>query len=113
MPLLRAVAAEYGWPDYQPVEKAVAKVEPAVLASYAGEYLEEHVGKIIVTSKEGKLYLQAEPLGPEPTELLPESATEFFLRTQLITFRFEGKPRKPAETLIIMAGQPYRANRQK
>jgi len=37
--LLRAIAAEYGWPGYPGArEKTVASVEPAILESYAGRY---------------------------------------------------------------------------
>jgi CubicO group peptidase (beta-lactamase class C family) len=103
-PLLRAIAKEYGWPGFQVTQKTLASVEPKVLAAYAGEYSEEHVGKLDVTLKDGKLYLKAEALGPEAQELLPESATEFFLLTETLKFRFTTKPGKPAESIAIDAG---------
>jgi len=113
-PLLRAIAKEYGWPDFAVTEKALANVGTAVLNSYAGEYLEEHAGKISVTAKDGKLYLKAEPLGPETQELLPESATEFFLLNETLKFRFEAKPGKRPDALVIDVGpQSFTAKRQK
>lgn len=113
--LLRSIATEYGWPDYGVTEKAVAKVEPKLLASYAGDYQDEQVGKISVTQKEGHLYLQAAPLGPDPQELFPESSTDFFLLTQTIAFKFVApKPGKPADSLVITAGpQSFTAKRTK
>src|SRR5260370_850796 len=44
--LLRAVAKEYSWPDLQPVEHTVAKIDPAVLRAYAGIYEDPNAGKI-------------------------------------------------------------------
>src|SRR5262249_55780089 len=32
--ILRAVARIYGWPAYQPIEKALAKVDPAIFDAY-------------------------------------------------------------------------------
>ena len=34
--LLRAVAKEYSWPDFQPLERAVAKIDPAILGATPG-----------------------------------------------------------------------------
>jgi CubicO group peptidase (beta-lactamase class C family) len=112
--LLRAVAKEYGWPDYGVTEKAVVKVEAAVLASYAGEYLEPQAGKIGVTFKDGRLYVQAAPLGPQPQELFAESATQFFPLSSDVAFGFAVKEDKTVDSLVIKAGsQSFTAKRQK
>jgi CubicO group peptidase (beta-lactamase class C family) len=115
MPIVRAVAKEYGWPDYQVTEKAVASIAPAILASYAGDYSEQNIGKINVSVKDGHLYLKADPLGPEPEEILPESAAEFFMLSQPLKIRFvASKPGKPAEAFVIEAGpQSFTAKRVK
>src|SRR5260370_37265252 len=36
--LLRAMAKEYSCPDFQPIERAVAKIDPAILGAYPGTY---------------------------------------------------------------------------
>jgi len=74
---LGAVAKEYNWPDFQPIERSVTKIAPAVLATYAGTYDAPGLSKVTVTAKDGKLYLQVDPFGPAPLELLPESDTSF------------------------------------
>lgn len=112
--LLRSIAREYGWPGFEVVEKTIIPVDAKILASYAGTYEEKQVGKVNVTSKDGKLYLQVDAFGPELQEMLPESPTEFFLLTQTFKFRFAAKPGKPADSLIIELGpQSFTATRVK
>jgi CubicO group peptidase (beta-lactamase class C family) len=36
--ILRSIAREYGWPDFQPAEHAVVKVGPKIFEAYAGGY---------------------------------------------------------------------------
>lgn len=100
---LRAVAKEYGWPDFHQTERAVAKVDPAIYSRYVGTYALQEVGKISVTEKNGKLYMQTNAFGPGPIELLPESDTEFFVLMGDYTFSFENGD-KPSATLTIQVG---------
>jgi CubicO group peptidase (beta-lactamase class C family) len=78
----RAVAQEYGWPDFKPEQKATVPVDPAKLSAYGGAYLlaipDAAEPKVHLTVKDGRLFLQADPLGPEPVEMLAESETQFF-----------------------------------
>jgi CubicO group peptidase (beta-lactamase class C family) len=83
--ILRSIAREYGWPDFQPVERTVAQVNPALFAEYVGEY-EIFGGKVLVTTEGGKLYVQ--PPGQSKQELLPSSETEFFLSSDNIKIVF-------------------------
>ena len=75
--ILRSIAREYGWPNYKPVERTVAKVNPEVFKTYAGEY--EANGKVTITTENGRLYFQ--PPGQAKSELYPTSETEYFLTT--------------------------------
>jgi hypothetical protein len=112
--ILRAMAKEYGWPDYQVKEKVVVQVAPTLLQSYAGEYSEEHVGKITVTLKDGKLYLQSAPLGAEAIELYAQSATHFFSLAEAIEFRFDAKKGYNADAMAVIFGkQEFIAKRTK
>jgi CubicO group peptidase (beta-lactamase class C family) len=84
--ILRAIVAEYNWPDYrQKVKAAVAY--PAQLDRYAGEY---SVGglPLRVTAEGGKLFIAAAPLGPQKLELIPESEHRFFVREKDSTLSF-------------------------
>lgn len=75
MELLRAVAAEYNWPDLRPEERVLAQVNPQIYESYVGQY--DWGGTMTIISENGKLY--AQPQGRARAELLPESDTTFFL----------------------------------
>jgi CubicO group peptidase (beta-lactamase class C family) len=99
---LRAVAKEYGWPDFRPKERAVAKVDAAIYSRYAGTYESTDLGKINVMAKGGKLYLQTEAFGAAAVELLPESETSFFALIGDATFTFEKGEKAPA--MVIQAG---------
>jgi CubicO group peptidase (beta-lactamase class C family) len=112
--ILRAMAKEYDWPDFRVKEKAIVPVDAATLKSYAGEYSHEQIGKISVTLKDGKLYLQLAPLGPDAMELYPESATRFFILATSAEFRFETTKGKNADTMVVILGkQEFAAKRAK
>lgn len=76
--LMRSVAKEYGWSDYQVTEKVLAQVDAKTLASYAGRY---HVGgmAVEVRSEGTRLLVKTAQLGPEALEAYPETASQFFL----------------------------------
>jgi len=87
--VLRAIAVEYGWPEYPgPKEKTIVSVDPAVYAQYAGRY-EIQPGNVIVTVRVtgGRLMVSSSD-DPEPEELLPESATKFFLLVSQLDLEF-------------------------
>ena len=106
--LLRAVAKEYSWPDFQPVEHALVKIDPAILSAYAGIYEEPETGKITVSMKNKTLYLQAPQLGPEPQELYPESSTNFFILSNDVTFTFRKDENGNVSKIIVHAfGQSF------
>jgi CubicO group peptidase (beta-lactamase class C family) len=112
--ILRAMAREYGWPDYQVKEKAVVQVAPTVLQSYTGEYSQEQIGKISVTAKDGKLYLHSAPLGAEAIELYAESATHFFSLAEAIEFQFDARKGHKADGMVVIFGkQEFSAKRTK
>ena len=73
--ILRAVAAEYGWPGRQPRVKTVATVDPSALAPLAGRY-ELRPGRVLTVALEGGTLFVID--GPQRIELFPESATRFF-----------------------------------
>ena len=102
--LLRAIAKEYSWPDFGPTEHALIKANPATFQPYAGTYEVPGVGKLTVTMKSDGPYVQADPLGPDPQQLLPESTTQFFILSSDITFTFQKDDRGAFTKLVIHAG---------
>ena len=99
--ILRAVAHEYGWPDFKPSEHVLAKLDPATAPKLAGTYVlpdpEGQRPKLIVTVRDGRPYLSGSySIGStyhftiaSPVELLPEASSQFFtLTTGGTSFRF-------------------------
>jgi len=80
--ILRAIAAEYGWPDYKQVEKKVAQVEVTTLRRYEGKYRFPDGPPASVQVFDGKLVVK--PPGGRAVDLLPSSDTEFFSRDSLL-----------------------------
>lgn len=103
--IIRSIAKEYGWPDFHPTEHALLKMNPATFQPYVGTYEVPGTGKLVVSLKSNSLYIQADPLGPEPLQLFPDSEKSFFILTGDITFSFE-PPASPdsATQLTIHAG---------
>ncbi len=85
----RAAAQEYGWPDGRAEEHTLAKIDPASLPAYTGVYLFNGLFKFTITQKNGKLYVQYDVFGKDPQELLPESATRFFLISEPFVIDFQ------------------------
>jgi len=67
----------------QPQDPPVAKIDPAILDDYAGQYAWVNARMVdTVTHKGDKLYIQT--TGDDaPTELVPQSADTFFVRNSL------------------------------
>jgi len=75
--ILRSIATEYNWPDYRPIEKVLANVNPKVYQSYVGQYEFAPNFPLTVTVENNHLYAQL-PVNPRE-EMYPESETKFFL----------------------------------
>ncbi|MBL8204022.1 MAG: serine hydrolase [Blastocatellia bacterium] len=85
--ILRAIAREYGWPDYLPTEKTVIQGNPAQYSSYVGKY--NAGGTLLTVSIEaGRLFLLAPPFGPQRVELFPSAENRFFVLEDGVEFSF-------------------------
>ena len=73
--ILRAIAVEYGWPDFQPVHKKSIALPPEALLQYIGQYEVQPGQRISVRAQNGSLFVRG---GAEETEIVPESETKFF-----------------------------------
>jgi CubicO group peptidase (beta-lactamase class C family) len=114
--ILRAVAREYGWPDFHPVERALIRIDPATLSAFIGSYAlpnSDGGDKFTVTLHNSHLYIAGSySVGSiyhfeisEPVELLPDAPEQFFtLSTGATTFRFEKNDKDTVENCVIKSG---------
>jgi CubicO group peptidase (beta-lactamase class C family) len=84
--LLRSVAREYGWPDFQPAEHAVTKVDPKVFDAYVGTYQGSR-STFTITREGDQLFAQLG--GPRKIPLFAESERQFFQKDFDAQFSFE------------------------
>ncbi len=84
--ILRAIACEYAWPDYQVVEKATVALAPAAFDNFAGIY-ERDDTVLRIFREGGRFYLK--PRSQPRLEIFPRSDHEFFLLDEADTFSFE------------------------
>ncbi|MCI0485209.1 MAG: serine hydrolase [Blastocatellia bacterium] len=103
--ILRAVAREYDWPDYQPKERDVAKVDPAIYKAYAGRYEITPSNAGTVTVENGRLYIFAPALSTEKLELHPESDVKYFLAANNAAITFVRDERGAVSEMIIERGR--------
>jgi CubicO group peptidase (beta-lactamase class C family) len=85
--ILGTLAAAYGWPDFAPVTRTVALLDPATYAALAGTYRVDGRDLEAVIALEGtRLYVSG--TGIPKMELLPESDAVFFSRDDGTRFTF-------------------------
>ncbi|RMG49542.1 MAG: serine hydrolase [Acidobacteria bacterium] len=111
MEIIRSIAREYGWPDYRPAEKVIAKVDPAIYQAYVGDY-ELGPGLIItIRRQDGRLFGQASWFAK--TELFPESETSYFSPSGL-SITFVKNERGVVTGMVVHQGErDWRARRIK
>jgi CubicO group peptidase (beta-lactamase class C family) len=84
--ILRAIAREYGWPDYEVVEKNAAPLTAGLFDAFAGRY-ERDDSALRFYRREGHFYLRS---ADQPrVEIFPQSDHEFFLLDDSTVFAFE------------------------
>lgn len=83
--ILRAISREYGWPDYQIVEKKAVRMPPAAFTTFVGRYQREET-TLIFSRLDGHFYVRVNT-GPR-RELFASSEREFFLLNSDETFAF-------------------------
>jgi len=123
--ILRAVAHEYGWPDFKPSEHVLRKLDPATAPKLAGTYaLPDPDGqdKLVVTVRDdGHPYLSGSySIGAtyhftlaSPVELLPEASNQFFtMTTGGTSFRFEVNGNGLVNRCIVISGTNQREARK-
>ena len=97
--LFRTVAHEYNWPDFQPAQRVLAKVDPKILDGYVGAYRLSPTTLVNVTRDGNQLYVQ--PTGQDRLEMFPQSDHEFFLKEVDALLTFETGPDGKATQLTL------------
>jgi CubicO group peptidase (beta-lactamase class C family) len=88
--IVRAVAREYGWPGFAPVERTLGTADPATYQDFAGRYeiaIRSPPVVLGIEAVSGRLFRAGGGTGPR-TELLPEDATTFFALDSDFRIRF-------------------------
>jgi CubicO group peptidase (beta-lactamase class C family) len=107
--LIRAIAREYGWPNFLPLERVLAKVDPATYRKYAGLYQLDSGFKITMMAEDGRLWAQGQ--GQSRFELLPESETKYFSENGIVHSFELGQSGEVAAVLIEQGGRTMRAKK--
>lgn len=115
--LLRSIAREYGWSDFQPKEKTIAKIDPKVYADYIGQYQFEFSSDFVLTigTEAGNLITELkQPTSVSKAELYPESETKFFRKDVDVEVTFvKDETGRVTHLIFRQDGQDLRAKRIK
>jgi hypothetical protein len=89
--ILRSLSAEYGWPDFKPVEKEAVEVAGSELEALAGTYKFTPEDRVKITVGNGCLFADpvfVPPDGKASCVFFPESARSFFSTETDVTLVF-------------------------
>lgn len=100
--ILRALAREYRWPDYQVIEKTALNLPQTALADFVGRYGREDQ-LIAFYRDQGHFYMK--PAGQPRSELFAQSEHEFFLLNHPEVYSFE-RDASGEVTHVIRRGSP-------
>jgi CubicO group peptidase (beta-lactamase class C family) len=84
--IVRAVAIEYGWPDYRPVERTVAPLAIADQEKFAGTFTIKGPGDFTIRRDGDRLVAEIWQGVIDP--LFPDSASSFFITSQDLRIAF-------------------------
>jgi CubicO group peptidase (beta-lactamase class C family) len=76
--MLRTIAYEYKWPDFQPARYAISKIDPKVFDGYVGAY-QLTPTLLLAIRREGNRFI-TQGTGQEAIEIFPESDHDFFAK---------------------------------
>jgi CubicO group peptidase (beta-lactamase class C family) len=115
--ILRSIAREYGWSDFQQKEKTIAKIDPKVYADYVGQYQFEFSSEYVVTigTQNGNLITELkQPTGQSKATIYPQSETRFFRKDVDVEVSFvKDETGRVTHLIFHQEGQELRAKRVK
>jgi CubicO group peptidase (beta-lactamase class C family) len=110
--VVRAIATEYGWPDWQPATRTAVVVDSKLLAAYVGTYSLAPNFDDVITLENGGLMAQATHQQKFP--LTAESDTKFFFTFVDAEIEFVKDDKGEVSALILhQNGQDHKATRTK
>lgn len=107
--LLRTIAQEYGWPDYRPVERTLARIAPEAFDRHSGAF-EWESGEIVTFWRERNHFV-ARIWGQPIVELFPSSEHEFFTRIVDARYEFASSASGADTVTLYQDGQTWPAKR--
>jgi CubicO group peptidase (beta-lactamase class C family) len=107
--IVRTVAYDYKWPDFQPAHRTLAKIDPTVFDRYAGSYQLAPDFLLTVRRDGGHFFVQA--TGQQPFEIFPESDHEFFAKDIDIQITFVSDKQGRTTELIVHQDGDHHAPR--
>lgn len=109
--VMHAIAVAYDWPDWRPTERTEVRVDPAVLARYAGTYELSPAFSITFTLEGNQLMAQATNQPKVP--VFPESQTKFFLKVVDAEVEFFTDDKGQVSYLVLhQGGQDHKGVRR-
>jgi CubicO group peptidase (beta-lactamase class C family) len=108
--IMRAIAREYGWPDFRPVEHTLAPIDARRLGQYAGCYLLSDGSLITISPKKDHLMVQI--AGQRTWEVLPDGERHFFSKQIDVQLTFSAPVQGHSPRLVLRQyGSDSTANR--
>jgi CubicO group peptidase (beta-lactamase class C family) len=107
--ILRTIAYQYKWPDFQPSEQTVTSADPKVLDGYVGAYQLAPSAILTVTRDGDQMYLQL--TGQPKFEIFPKGDREFFLKVVDAQLTFDVGPDGKATELTLHQNGDHTAAR--
>jgi CubicO group peptidase (beta-lactamase class C family) len=98
--LVRTIAHEYGWPDYQPVVRTLVALDPGAFDRYAGAY--RLPSGQVVTFWRDRSSLNSRIWGDPPVQLFPSSEREFFAATADLRWVFSAATPANADRIATL-----------
>ena len=100
--IMRSIAVEYDWPDFQPVKRTLAKVNRAIVARYAGTYIATPTFSVVYTLEGDQLFAQA--TGQKKFPIFPESDSKFFMKVVDAEIEFHADDKGKVDYLVLHQG---------
>lgn len=108
--IMFAIAHEYSWPDYKPVERTEVKADPAIFRGYVGRY-QLAPNFILTVTQEGD-HLMTQATAQDKAEIFPETDRKYFAKVvdAEITFVCDSQGRA-TELILHQGGEDHHARR--
>ena len=106
--IIRTIAVEYDWPDFQPARRTLARVDRNVLRRYVGTYMATPEFGVDYTLEGDQLFSQGK--GQKKVPIFPESESRFFMKVNEAEIDFHTDDKGDVDYLIQhQGGRDYKA----